>query len=85
MSGACNPNEARNKGMEHPCSVWATLHTGRIPSQAKFAETAALRYATELAAGCNASLSLCVFPPSIERQTPAHPLSKTNKAHNSYL
>ena len=39
-----------------------------IPSQAKFAETAALRYATELAAGCKASLSLCVFPPSIQQQ-----------------
>lgn len=39
-----------------------------IPSQAKFAETAALRYATELAAGCKASLSFCVFPPSIRQQ-----------------
>ena len=42
-----------------------------IPSQAKFAETAALRYATELAAGCKASLSLCVFPPSIQQTTRA--------------
>ena len=39
-----------------------------IPSQAKFAETAALQYATELAAGCKASLSLCVFPPGIQQR-----------------
>jgi len=39
-----------------------------IPSQAKFAETPALRYATELATGCKASLSVCVFPPTVQQE-----------------
>ena len=39
-----------------------------IPSQAKFAETAALRYGTELAARHKASLSLCVLPASMQQR-----------------
>jgi nucleotide-binding universal stress UspA family protein len=42
-----------------------------LSSQSKFEETAALRYATALAATAGASLSLCVFPPDIgERGNP---------------
>jgi nucleotide-binding universal stress UspA family protein len=40
-----------------------------IPAQAKFAETAALRYATELATGCKAPISLIVFPPAIHQHS----------------
>ena len=59
--------DTRIGGMAH--ILLPSREMSRRPDQpAKFAETAALRYATELAAGSKASLSLCVFPPSLQQQ-----------------
>ena len=52
-----------------------------LPSQAKFAETAALRYAVELAAGCNASLSLYVFPSATQPRSARASGSEANTAN----